>query len=137
MGHARFSSGRYDFSLSDFIKLIKSKGLDLNKIIINPGFYSNSLTQDFKQINKLNAASIVMIDCDLYESTSLVLEFITDLIQEGTILIFDDWFAYRGSPLKGEQRAVSEWIRKNPHIQLSAFAQDGPTQRAFIVHLAV
>ena len=37
---------------------------------------------------------------DLYNSTKLVLEFITDLVQDGTILIFDDWFAYICDVLK-------------------------------------
>jgi len=135
-GHSRFSTGRYDCSQESFIKQIQYSGVDLKKIVINPGFYNESLTKDFKVKNSLNAASIIMIDCDLYESTVPVLEFVTDLLQQGSILIFDDWFAFRGDPSKGQQRAVSEWLSRNPDIMIRDYAYFGPSQRAFIVHKA-
>ena len=82
----------------------------------------------------LGKAAIVMIDCDLYSSTKEVLKFITPLLVDGSILIFDDWYAYKGSPFKGERRATSEWLEINPHISLSAFSARGAHQRAFIVN---
>jgi hypothetical protein len=100
MGHSRFSTGRYDFTQESFINLIKYSGVDLKKVVICPCFYNESLTKEFKLRNNLKEASIIMIDCDLYESTVPVLEFITDLLQQGTILIFDDWFAFRGGSSK-------------------------------------
>ena len=36
-----------------------------------------------------------------------------NLIQTGSIIIFDDWFNYKGDPLKGEQLACKEWLNKN------------------------
>jgi len=75
-----------------------------------------------------------MIDCDLYSSTKCVLEFITPLIVNGTILIFDDWLAYKGSPDRGEQLACSEWLDTNPELSLVPFARFGLTQQAFIVN---
>jgi hypothetical protein len=44
---------------------------------------------------------------------------------------------FEGDPQKGEQRAVSEWLARNPEIMLSDYAQFGPCQRAFIVHKAL
>ena len=85
--------------------------------------------------HQLNAASIVMIDCDLYSSTKSVLNFITPLLRNGTVLIFDDWFAYKGSPNEGEQKATKEWLQLNPNILLSEHARFGPSQKSFIVHL--
>jgi O-methyltransferase len=134
--HSRFSKGRYDFSREAFTAQVTAHGVNMAKVVICPGFYDKSLTQDLKASKNLRAAAIVMIDCDLYESTRPVLEFITDLVQDGTVLIFDDWFAFKGNPNKGEQRAVAEWLAANPHIALSEYMRWGPVQKAFVVHLA-
>ena len=76
-----------------------------------------------------------MIDCDLYESTVPVLEFLTDLVGQGTILIFHDWFRFRASPNCGEQRACREWLERNPHLELVEFWREGPQTVSFVVNL--
>jgi hypothetical protein len=60
--------------------------------------------------SKYTAAAVVHIDCDLYESTLDVFHGIAPILQEGTILLFDDWFNFRGSRHKGEQRAFYEFM---------------------------
>ena len=35
--------------------------------------------------------TVTLIDCDLYKSTLSVLAFLEDLLQEGSMLLFDDW----------------------------------------------
>jgi O-methyltransferase len=108
--------------------------VDLSEVTIVPGFYKDSLTEDVKTHHRLTAASIVMVDCDLYSSTKCVLEFITSLVVNGSIIIFDDWFAFKGNPNLGEQLACREWLEANPGLTLSPFARYGLTQQAFIVH---
>ena len=76
-----------------------------------------------------------MIDCDIYSSTKSVLSFITDLIDDGTILIFDDWLNYKGNPNYGEQAACNEWLSKNKHIQLTPYVRKGIAQQSFIVNI--
>ena len=78
-----------------------------------------------KAQHKLTAAAIVHIDCDLYSSTKTALHFITDLIVDGTVIIFDDWFNFIASPVKGEQRAAPEWLIQNPQIRLVPYARWG------------
>ena len=77
-----------------------------------------------------------MIDCDLYESTVPVLDFITDIVGQGTIIIFDDWYRFKGSTEHGEQRACKEWLERNPHITLTQYWQQGPQSVAFLVNKA-
>ena len=60
--------------------------------------------------SKYRAAAVVHIDCDLFESTREVLFGIQSILQEGTILLFDDWFNFRGSRHKGEQKAFYEFM---------------------------
>jgi hypothetical protein len=136
-GHSRFREGRYNYAESKFVSNVLSNSMQIasNRLITIPGFYSESLKEDLKETYNLKAASIVMIDCDLYSSTVSVLEFITDLVQDGTILIFDDWYAYKGSPNCGERLATQEWINKNPQFSLFPFAAKGPFQRAFVLNI--
>jgi hypothetical protein len=136
-GHSRFREGRYNYAENKFIANVLSNSVEIssNRLITVPGFYNESLKEDVKETFQLKAASIVMIDCDLYSSTVSVLEFITNLVQDGTILIFDDWYAYKGSPNRGERLATQEWIKKNPKFSLSPFAAKGPFQRAYILNI--
>lgn len=138
LGHSRFRRGRYDFSEANFItNVISQTLLQKNRLITVPGFYSESLSNSLYDKLDLKHASIVMIDCDLYSSTKDVLRFITPLLVDGSILIFDDWYAFKGSPFKGERLATFEWLQENPNIVLSEFASRGAHQRAFIVNLKI
>jgi len=114
-----YHKGEYVYGLKKFIKKMKKEGLDFNsgRVTLIPGWYNKTLTKTTKDKLSIKKAAVVLVDCDLYESTVPVLDFITDYIQDGTILIFDDWFAFRGDPDKGEQRAFKEWLRKNPKFK--------------------
>ncbi|OCR92398.1 hypothetical protein [Campylobacter fetus] len=59
-------------------------------------------------------ASLIYIDCDLYTSSKTVLDFIaqSDLLQDGTIIAFDDWDLYRANPNKGQRKAFKEFKEK-------------------------
>lgn len=58
---------------------------------------------------KYTKAAVIHIDCDLYDATKTVLLGIHEILQEGAVVLFDDWFNFRGRKDKGEQRAFSEY----------------------------
>jgi O-methyltransferase len=63
---------------------------------------------------RYGAVAIAHLDCDLYESTRSALHAIAPALQDGTVLLFDDWFHYRGNPTKGEARAFREFLDEHP-----------------------
>jgi hypothetical protein len=132
--HADYSEGAYSCTEDQFLRNISNAGVDLDDVVTLPGFYDQSLSPESRARLGLTRASLVMIDCDLYESTVPVLDFITDLVTQGTIIIFDDWYRYNGSRYKGERRACREWLEMNPDIELEKFWQQGPQAVAFLVH---
>lgn len=78
-------------------------------------------------------AALIHIDCDLYESTKTVLFGLNPILQEGTILLFDDWFNFKGNKNKGEQRAFYEFFQKEnkwKYIEYQTYATFG---KSFIV----
>src|SRR6202034_4517953 len=97
--------------------------------------YEKTLPPALKQELGIQKASIVLIDCDLYESTVPVLNFVTDFIQTGTVLIFDDWYSYKGRLDRGEAKAFVEWLKLNPRIQANEYHKCGRTMMSFILQV--
>lgn len=92
-----------------------------------------SYTLDCVIPSKYKKAALVHIDCDLYESTKIVLNKISPIIQEGTLLIFDDWFNFKGNKDKGEQKAFYEYFNnqnKWGYIEYQTYATFG---KSFII----
>jgi hypothetical protein len=133
--HVDYQAGAYRCSEERFRSNLKKRGVDLGEVITVRGLYDRTLNGDTKARLGLRKAAVVMIDCDLYESTVPVLDFITDLVAQGTIIIFDDWFRFRGSPGHGEQRACREWLERNPHLELIEYWREGPQAVSFLVNM--
>jgi hypothetical protein len=130
-----YFAGSYGCSEKDFKANIAADGVDLRRVVTVPGFYDRTLTPETKRQHRLTRAALVMIDCDLYESTVPVLDFLTDLVGQGTVIVFHDWFRFKGNPNAGEQRACREWLARNPQLELIEHWREGPQAISFIVSL--
>ena len=101
------------------------------------GWYDKTLTEQTMGVlateHGLSKAAWVYMDCDLYESTKLALNFVIPLVNDGTVITFNDWWAYKGRDDKGERRACSEWLSAHPEIKLHQFMLDGYGDVAFVV----
>ena len=80
-------------------------------------------------------AAIIYIDCDLYESTRDVLNFIKHFVQDGTIICFDDYYNYRGRADMGEQRALAEFLAAHPHVSCRPYMPYSPLGMSFICEI--
>lgn len=128
-----FNTGMCCMSEKKFKKVIRKRGVNLNDVSIIPGWYDEVLNKQTKSKLKIKKASFIYIDCDLYESTKPVLEFITDYIQNGTILVFDDWNLYNADPNQGERRAFKEWLGKHKNITAEKYLSIGYMGQSFIL----
>jgi O-methyltransferase len=126
------SRGQFACSRNQFVANIQAEGVPLGAVEIVEGFFERSLVPELKQ--RLNAAAIIHVDVDYYASAVSVLNFVADLIQDGTILIFDDYFCYRGHPNRGERRAFAEFLAAHPEFGATDWQHWGPTAVAFIVN---
>lgn len=127
-----FRKGDYCCPEDRFIRMIKKAGVAVQKVIAVKGWYKQSLTSETKRKYQLNAAAVVHVDCDLYSSTVDLLAFLKDLVQPGTIIIFNDWHAFRNHEKPedfGEERAFNEWPLR------PAFRDffESPATKAFIM----
>jgi hypothetical protein len=101
--------GSFRASLEEVQRALPKKALANGKIRLVKGWFNETLTAKTKQEHQLTSAAIVYVDCDYYESAVPALDFVTDLLVDGSIIIFDDWFLFRGRSDRGEQRAFAEW----------------------------
>lgn len=104
---------------------------NLSKPYIEMGDFNTTLPKTIK--HKYKKVALVHIDCDLYESTKTVLFGIESILQEGTILLFDDWFHFKGNKNKGEQKAFYEFFEYNnkwKYIEYKTYATFG---KSFII----
>ena len=133
-GFKHYTKGQYAFGVSRFIDRIQNNGVDMDNVTIVPGFFDKSLSADNEIARSLYKVAIAWVDCDLYESTVPVLEYLTPRVQDGTVLIFDDWFCFKADPNRGEQKALSEWLSSHPEITVTQFRTFGWHGNSFIVH---
>jgi hypothetical protein len=132
--YGEFKEGDYACDITDFKKNIIASKVDLEKVDIIQGWYNEILNAETKRKIPLKKAAIIWIDCDLYKSTVDILEFITDYVQEGTVLVFDDWFHFKGSPNAGEQKAFREWLGKNNTIGAAEYLKISWKSNSFILY---
>lgn len=127
-----FAKGVYSSPKQFFIWNIGRKGVDMDRVGIVEGWYSETLNELTKQRLGLKKAAAIFVDCDLYESAIPIFQFINGLIHNGTVLIIDDWFRYQGHPGKGIQRAFHEWAESNPQWVITEIARCLANRIAFV-----
>lgn len=74
-----------------------------------PGFFDDSLKRGANEYG-IEKSRIIFIDSDTYSSANEALTFCIPTIQEGTFIILDDYYSYRGSEERGVARAFLEFI---------------------------
>jgi O-methyltransferase len=130
----RWDPGDFGVSRRDFEARLRRAGVPRDHVHIVEGFYDSSLADPARI--PLDAVSIAWVDCDLYSSTVPVLEFLTPRLAQGSILLFDDWFCFKGDAERGEQRACREWLERNPELSLIPWQTFSWAGQAFIVRRA-
>lgn len=128
-----FEKGSFNVSKKYTINRInyfKAKEIKLIK-----GFFEKTLNEKTKEDYKMEKAKIVYIDSDLYKSCKEALNFSKSLLQDGTIIMFDDWYCFGGKNNRGEQKAIKEWLLDNKDIKLNEFMSFSWTGKAFFVEI--
>ena len=103
-------------------------------VVLVPGWYSASLAADAPGPHP-EAVALAHIDCDLESSTTEALEYLAPRLVDGAILVFDDWWLYRGHPEQGEQAAFAAFQAAHPELRFTELMRS--TTVSFLVHRVV
>ena len=127
-----FQEGEYRAPREVFERTLRQHQVPASRVSIVEGLYDDTLA-DPRRI-PVERCAIAYVDCDLYQSAVPVLDYLTHVVVDGSVIIFDDWFNYHGRPDRGEQRACAEWLAANPDIRLVHYRDYGWPGRSFIVN---
>jgi len=131
--HHFYKDETFSVNVEKVLKNIKKSAKGQQMRIIK-GFFHETIKDKTTQDLNIDKARVVLIDCDLKESTQFALEFIRPSIQEGTIILFDDYIWFKGNKKKGEYSAFNDFKNKYPEILFRRVFDYGYGSRAFIAH---
>jgi hypothetical protein len=109
--HPFYTDENFATSLPKVNRRVKRVAGDI-KFQLVPGFFSDSLKDGAKQLG-IEKSRIIFIDSDTYSSANEALTFCIPTVQEGTFIVLDDYYSYRGSENKGVARAFSEFVAQS------------------------
>ncbi len=95
-----WSRGEYACSLDEFRRILARGGARTNEYEVVAGYYDRSLNAELHDKLAGRKASVVNVDCDLYSSTTLVLNFLKRYLDNGTVVCFDDYTITEVIPTK-------------------------------------
>ena len=109
--HPQYTPGAVATSEAEFLRLLESYGQSIDRVQLITGFYDKSLTAELaSELSAINTkASLITVDCNLYESYRSVFTWIEQFLQPGTVLYLDDFNTHRAQPTQGPKRAWSEF----------------------------
>lgn len=109
-----------------------SKVIPRSQLRVVRGYYEETLESHLPEWK----AALVHIDCDLYSSTRCVLEMLIakDVVQDGTVILFDDFNCNRANPQMGERRALADAFEPQQRFHCSPFFSYGWHGQAYFVH---
>jgi hypothetical protein len=126
--------GRYAVTSAEFTAILDQNGVDRSRLRVVEGFYQDSLSkpETLAAVDQSRCA-LLHIDCDFEVSATAALEFMTTRLQDGAIVLFDDWFLFRGRSDRGVQAAFSKWL---PHsgYEATPYFNYSWVSAAFILH---
>lgn len=127
----RWTTGEFASTRKSFEDRLRRARVPLDQVHIVEGFFDATLAGPERV--PLESVAIAWVDCDLYASTVPVLDFLTPRLAHGALLLFDDWFCFKGASDRGEAKACGEWLERNPDISLVPWRQWDWAGQAFIV----
>lgn len=134
--HPMFQKGGRAAGTDVFYEVMKKMKVPTQQVKTYEGWFSETLRAGGQADQQIRDASLsfVYFDCDLYESAMDVLPFLEKKLMFGAIVAFDNWFCFAAHPEKGEQGALTEFLKTRPYIKMIPFGRFGWHGFAFVYH---
>ena len=109
--HAQYTPGAAKTAEDEFLDLLRNYGQSTERVELIKGFYETSLTKSLAKrfVNENVKASLITVDCNLYESYKSVFTWIDNFMQPGTVLYLDDLNTFGAQPDQGPKLAFKEY----------------------------
>ena len=129
-----WTPGQFKSEFAFTRQFLTEQNVNWDRVTLVKGWFSDTLTNGLIRDCKITKASVIMVDCDIYSSAKTALDFCGPLIQDHTVIFFDDWnsggLAERNL---GEKCAFDEFLQENPHFITEDFGSYGETDAVFLI----
>jgi hypothetical protein len=115
--HLFFTDNNFAVNLVKVKKRLNRIKRKNQKLTLVKGFFSETLDGLTPTRYDIDFASVILIDCDTYSAATSCLRFSAPIIQEGTIIIIDDYANYRGNSNKGTYGAFQDFLKSFEEFQ--------------------
>lgn len=131
-----FFEGQFAASKEAVVKNLSRAGVDWERTTLIEGFFSESLTEETKRSYPFRRVSVALIDCDLYSSTAEVLAWLAAYLDDGSVLLFDDWETFGDRHDVGQKKAFADFLAAHPDIEADHLLTFVPHGRGFVLRRA-
>lgn len=130
-----FEEGQFSDTTVELVsQKISKEGFSLKEVQLVPGLFSETLNSpEILDSLEKSTVAIAHIDCDLYSSAMECLNFLENRLEDGAVILFDDWFCYRGRLDRGVHKAFEAWLKTSGYISSEYFNYSW-AGKAFIVN---
>jgi len=133
--HVQWFKGQFNCSLENVQKKLKFFGVKKHDVNLVKGYYEQTLTETLSKELGNKKLRLLHIDCDLFDSTKVALNFSKKFLQEGSLILFDDYYLFSGSSEKGERGAFEEFLKENPKFKVTPWYDYSLHGKVFIVNV--
>lgn len=128
-----WATGQYHSTITATTNYLKDKNVDMERVHLVKGWFSDTLSEETKKDLNITKASIIMVDCDIYSASKTALNFCFPLIKDLAIIIFDDWGWTEDSGIVGQKEAFDEVLQQYPFFSASPLLNYIPQSRVFLL----
>ncbi len=125
--------GQYRSDKEFALSYLADAGVDLSRIQLVQGWFVDTLNPETARSVGLERISVAMLDCDIYSSTRLALDFCGPLLTDVAFLFFDDYRANGVPSGDGQVRAFTEFLEERPHLSASHYGSYSSDSAVFRV----
>jgi hypothetical protein len=125
--------GDFKSSLEATRAYLDSMEVDMRRVTLVEGWFSQTCTKETKVRLALEKASLIMVDCDIYSASRDVLRYAEPLIQDHVIIICDDWGSRSSNEQQGQSDAFEEFLQEHPQLSVQPLSSYSPSSRIFLV----
>jgi O-methyltransferase len=108
--HPTWRPGAMAMSQEHFVALLDHQRVPPGDYTIIPGFYEESLAATVSE-HYCRDICLAYIDCDMYDSSTSVFQFIKPRLKHGMIIALDDYYCFWPGGIAGERVAFLEMAR--------------------------
>lgn len=128
-----WTPGAFHSTLVTTERYLKSRGVDLKRVVLTRGWFKDTLTDKTRQGLDITHASLIMIDCDIYSAARKALWFCEPLIHSRAVVFFDDWASKSVEHNVGEKEAFKEFLDAFPSFHAQPLSSYSPNARVFLL----